>query len=120
MNGLALPKRARSRPTPASNAKFADDLAAWCVGIKEINSRLDFRVSSRGWCYILEDKGGLLKGDFGAVQVLINDCRKTGLLPLDICSTDEGRAAHAQQGAGVWQILQPRDRRLRTQFAIGR
>ena len=29
-------------------------------------------------------------------------------------------AAHAQQGAGVWQILQPRDRRLRTQFAIGR
>ena len=29
-------------------------------------------------------------------------------------------AAHAQQGAGVGQIFQPRDRRLRTQFAIGR
>ena len=29
-------------------------------------------------------------------------------------------AAHAQQGAGVRQILQPRDRGLRTQFSIGR
>jgi hypothetical protein len=28
--------------------------------------------------------------------------------------------AHAQQGPGVGQILQPRDRGLRTQFAIGR
>jgi hypothetical protein len=93
MSDLALPKMARGRPTPAAKAKFADDLAAWCDGITEINSRLDFRVSSRGWCYILEDKGGLLKGDFAAAQLLINDCRKSGLLPLDICSTDEGRAA---------------------------
>ena len=28
-------------------------------------------------------------------------------------------ATHAQQGAGVGQVFQPRDRRLRTQFAIG-
>ena len=30
------------------------------------------------------------------------------------------RAAHAQQGANVRQVLQPRDRRLRTQLPIGR
>src|SRR5208337_2268551 len=30
------------------------------------------------------------------------------------------RPAHAQQGANVWQILEPRDRRLRAQFPIGR
>jgi hypothetical protein len=93
MSDLSLPKRKRGRQTPAANAKYAVDLAAWCDRIKEINSRLDFQVSSRGWCYILEDKGGLKKGDFADAQLLINDCRKSGLLPLNTCSTDEGRAA---------------------------
>jgi hypothetical protein len=54
---------------------------------------LDFRVSSRGWCYILEEKGGVLKGDFDVAQKRINACRKSGLLPLDICCDDDGRAA---------------------------
>jgi hypothetical protein len=52
----------------------------------------DFRVSSRGWCYILEEKGGVLKGDFDVAQKRINACRKSGL-PLDICCDDDGRAA---------------------------
>jgi hypothetical protein len=64
----------------------------WCGGIKEINSGLDFRVSSRGWCYVLEELGSLLKGDFDVAQSLINDCRKSGRLPLNICSDDDGRA----------------------------
>ena len=38
----------------------------------------------------LEDHG-LLKSDFNKVQDLINDCRKTGDLPLDICAKDETR-----------------------------
>jgi len=58
----------------------------------EINSRLDFRVSSRGWCYILEEHG-LGKGDFDRAQRVINDCRKAGLLPLNICADDGGRKA---------------------------
>jgi hypothetical protein len=52
--------------------------------------RLDFQVSGRGWCYLLEEHG-LAKGDFNAAQRLINDCRKSGLLPLDICAEDGKR-----------------------------
>jgi hypothetical protein len=61
-------------------------------GIIEIDSRLDFKVSSRGWCYILEEHG-LEKGDFDKAERLINACRKDGRLPLDICCQDDGRQA---------------------------
>ena len=93
MSALSLPKLEKGRPSAKQKARFDLDLAAWCAGILEINSTLDFRVSSRGWCYILEEKGGLPKGDFDIAQARINDCRKSGLLPLDICSDDNGRAA---------------------------
>ena len=39
------------------------------------------------------EEHGLAKGDFNNAQKLINDCRKIGLLPLDICSEDDGRQA---------------------------
>jgi hypothetical protein len=35
----------------------------------------------------------LAKGDFDSAQELINDCRKSGLLPLDICAQDGSRDA---------------------------
>jgi hypothetical protein len=89
---LLLPRRKRGRPTPENEMRYRQELDDWCDAILEINSGLDFRVSSRGWCYILEEHG-LVKGDFDAAQRLINECRKSGRLPLDICSEDEGRAA---------------------------
>jgi hypothetical protein len=49
-------------------------------------------VSSRGWCYLPEEHG-LAKGDFDIAQRLINNCRKDGSLPIDICSEDDGRQA---------------------------
>jgi hypothetical protein len=53
---------------------------------------VQIRVSSRGWCYILEEHG-LLKGDFDKAQKLITAGRKNGALPLDICVEDERRVA---------------------------
>jgi hypothetical protein len=50
-------------------------------------------VSSRGWCYILENECGLPKGDFNKAQDLINYCRKNGLLPIDFTSEDNARSA---------------------------
>jgi hypothetical protein len=50
-------------------------------------------VSSRGWCYILENDHGLTKGEFDKAQKLINDCRKSGLLPIDFTAEDDARAA---------------------------
>ncbi len=56
----------------------------------KFNQRLDFRVSARGWCYILEEHG-LGKGDFDRAERIINRCRKDGPLPLDICAEDDAR-----------------------------
>jgi hypothetical protein len=91
---LVFPRRPRGRPTPATNERYERDLAAFCTAILEIKSTLDFRVSSRGWCYILEEHG-LGKGDFDAAQRVINEGRKTGLLPIDICAEDETRLSTA-------------------------
>jgi hypothetical protein len=89
----ALPCLGRGRPTEARRAAYAADLAAFCDRILEIRSRLDFAVSSRGWCYLLEGEGLISKGEFDAAQRLINELRKTGTLPLDICAVDEKRSA---------------------------
>jgi hypothetical protein len=86
-----LPKRSRGRPTAAAELKYREQVAAFCRLILQINSSMDFSVGSRGWCYILE-RHGLRKGDFDAAQRLINECRKSGELPLDICAEDASRA----------------------------
>ena len=86
-----LPRRSRGRPSAAAELNYREQVAAFCALIRKINSTMDFRVGSRGWCYILE-RHGLRKGDFGDAQKLINDCRKSGDLPLDICAEDSSRA----------------------------
>ena len=83
---LTLPRRSRGYQSEAAKARYQADVEAFCEAMREINSRLDFKVSSRGWCYVLENEGGLSKGDFDRAQDLINDCRKSGDLPLDICA----------------------------------
>jgi hypothetical protein len=88
-----LPKRPRGRMSAAAEATYTAELQAFCDEILKIKSSLDFAVSSRGWCYILEERIGLGKGDFDQAQDLINDCRKFGLLPINICATDSARAA---------------------------
>lgn len=75
----------------AAREKRQQQLEAFTAAIQEINSRLDFRVSSRGWCYLLENQGAITKGEFNRAQDLINECRKSGLLPIDICAEDSSR-----------------------------
>ena len=89
-NALSLPQTSRGRPTAAQTARGLEQRQAFAAAILEIKSRLDIAVSSRGWCYLLEDHG-LSKSDFDKAQDLINDLRKSGLLPLDICADDSAR-----------------------------
>jgi len=89
---LILPRRRRGRQTAAANEAYREERVAFCQAILEIRSTLDFEVSSRGWAYIFENRGTITKDDLDACQTLINDCRKDGSLPLDICATDETRA----------------------------
>ena len=88
-----LPKLPPHRPSAATKAAYRDKVAAFCATILEVQSRLDFKVGSRGWAYILEGERLIDKDEIDAAQALINDCRKSGDLPLDICSEDDKRAA---------------------------
>ena len=85
-----LPRRPRGRPSAVAEVRYREEVAAFCRLILKIRSTMDFDVGSRGWCYILE-RHGLRKGDFDAAEKLINDCRKSGELPLDICAEDSSR-----------------------------
>jgi hypothetical protein len=104
MTGL-LPKRARGRQTAEADAAYEKQVADFCALILQIRSTMDFRISSRGWCYILEHHG-LRKGHFDAGQKLITDCRKSGALPLDICDEDASRVTIGWEDIDTSNIAQ--------------
>jgi hypothetical protein len=60
---IQLPQAGRGRRSKAREAEYQRQLDGFAAAIIELDSRLDFKVSARGWCYILEEHG-LLKGDF--------------------------------------------------------
>jgi len=89
---ISLPIVKMGRRTADAEMLYQQQVELFCKRIKEVNSSLDFQVTSRGWCYLLEEYG-LNKGDFDKAQILINDCRKSGNLPLNICAEDSTRTA---------------------------
>jgi len=88
-----LPKLPPHRPSATTKVVYQDKVAAFCATILELRSRLDFAVGSRGWAYLLEGERFIDKDEIDAAQALINACRKSGELPLDICSEDDKRVA---------------------------
>ena len=96
MTAITIPKRRRGHQSPAAIERFEREIAEFCTALKQIDSPLEFKISSRGWCYLLEDHG-LKKGDFDAAQRLINDCRKNGHLPIDFALVDGDRAFDGQE-----------------------
>jgi hypothetical protein len=89
---IVIPRRGKGRPSAAGAAAYREQVEAFCAGILEIRGTLDFEISARGWCYILEEHGAT-KADFPTIEKLFVDLRKSGDLPLDICAEDEARAA---------------------------
>jgi hypothetical protein len=87
-----LPKLPRGRPSKDTKRCYDADVGAFCQRLLQWKTEIDFEVSARGWCYILEGKGEITKGEFDCAQTLINQCRKNGLLPIDFCAEDGGRA----------------------------
>jgi hypothetical protein len=59
--------------------------------VTEISDQIGFKVSSRGWGYLLEQHGIIDKSQFDKVENLINRCRKNGWLPVDFVKSDKGR-----------------------------
>jgi hypothetical protein len=91
MNGL--PKLPPHRPSAIVRERYEIEVAEFCARLREVASRQDFRISGgRGWAYILEGERDIDKNDIDAAEKLINDCRKNGALPVDICGEDSKRA----------------------------
>lgn len=87
-----IPKRQRGRQSEKAQRRFEEDLQRFIGRMLEINEQVGFKMSSRGWCYILEEEVGLSKGEFDYAQRLINDCRKDGLLPNGFMADEETRS----------------------------
>lgn len=49
------------------------------------------KISSRGWAYLLEGERYINKTQFDKIQDAINECRKCGLLPVDLVQEEAGR-----------------------------
>lgn len=69
--------------------KKLQDFADLMVQTQE---NIGFKVSSRGWCYIMEQAGFIDKSQFDKVETAINRCRKDGLLPVDFVADESARA----------------------------
>ena len=65
--------------------------------LENLQSRVGFKISPRGWCYQLENENIINKGDFDRAEEAINDCRKRGFLDIDFCAEDVSRA---------WDVLE--------------
>lgn len=91
-DNVVFPQMGRGRPTAAKRARYDEQARVFCEYMLKIASTLDFMPSSRGWCYVMENDGKITKGQFDAALAFITSCRKSGLLPVDICSEDDRRA----------------------------
>lgn len=60
--------------------------------IRNISDQIGFKVSARGWCYLMEQGGYINKDQFNKVETAINRCRKEGLLPVDFVAEEDARA----------------------------
>jgi hypothetical protein len=60
--------------------------------VNSISQRIGFKVSSRGWGYLMEQAGYIDKSQFDKVADAINRCRKYGMLAVDFVAEEGARA----------------------------
>lgn len=62
--------------------------------MQDMQKSIDFKVSSRGWGYLMEQAGYITKAQFDKVENAVNRCRKEGLLPVDFIAEEQSRMFH--------------------------
>lgn len=73
--------------------KFSKErLVEFAELLLEMQRKIPFKVSSRGWGYLMEQGGYINKSQFDKVEDNINKCRKTGLIPVDFVAEEDARA----------------------------
>jgi len=58
----------------------------------DLSDQIGFKVSARGWCYLMEQNGFIGKSEFSKVENAINKCRKEGMLPVDFVAVQKERS----------------------------
>ncbi|MBA2733281.1 MAG: hypothetical protein H0U54_10370 [Acidobacteria bacterium] len=75
------------------NLRFNDErLREFAEELQRMSGRIGFKVSARGWCYLLEQARMINKDGFNKVEELINTCRRRGFLPVDFVAEEDARA----------------------------
>nr|BDI55154.1 MAG: Topo mini-A [uncultured archaeon] len=99
---IKLPKTQKGRKSESQKIQyiselqdFANNLILLQLEIAEITNLTEIKdkdkVSSRGWCYLLEGFNLITKDKFDYCFNIINLCRKEGYLPIDFVFQDESR-----------------------------
>lgn len=66
-------------------------LQEFATELKRLSNQVGFKLSSRGWAYIMEQNRMINKDEFDKVTNLINKCRKEGLIPIDFVAEESSR-----------------------------
>lgn len=66
-------------------------MTRFAKGLIDLCNRAGFKISSRGWCYQLEGLRVINKNQFNRIENLINECRKSGYLPIDFVAEETAR-----------------------------
>ncbi len=69
-----------------------EKLVDFASEIQRISRTIGFKVSARGWGYLLEQSGAITKNQFDKVESVINRCRREGILPVDFVAEESARA----------------------------
>ena len=68
-----------------------NDLIEFSDYLTTLSLDIGFKVSARGWAYLLETQRFINKDEFDKINNLINKCRKLGYLPIDFVAEEDAR-----------------------------
>lgn len=92
------------------NQKFTKQrLGDFADMLQAMSNTIGFKVSARGWCYLMEQAGHIDKSQFSKVENAINNCRRAGVLPVDFVAEEDARAfsgVEIPSSGGVKSTLQ--------------
>ena len=80
-------------------------LAEFAEVLQDVSNTIGFKVSSRGWCYLMEQRGYINKTQFDKVDSAINRCRKEGYLPVDFVADEGSRAFHGVEDPNTDEVI---------------
>jgi len=74
--------------------------------LQDLSRRIGFKVSARGWAYILETERIINKDEFDKVNAIINKCRKKGYLQIDFTAEDDARQFKGVETASIGNVVE--------------